>query len=69
MIETSLNVTDYLTPPEVLEKQISGSITLKFNFEDEVPESWDNEDIKRYIKENLGDYIDLSDIEEIEIDL
>jgi hypothetical protein len=69
MIETSLNVTDYSTPPEVPEKQIGGKIILTFDIDTEVPENWNEEDIKYDIKRNLRDYIGLYDYEEIEIEL
>lgn len=68
-METSLNVTDYPTPPEIEEKTIAGEITLTFKFETDVPTSWSREDIINNIKENLTDYVDLHDYEEIEIDV
>lgn len=69
MIETSLNVTDYPTLPEEKEKSIGGKIILTFDIDAEVPESWNREDIIDNIKENLSDYIDLHDYEEIDIDI
>ena len=69
MIETSLNVTDYPTPPEYEERPIEGEIRLTFKFETDIPESWSREDIIDNIKENLSDYVDLHDYEEIEIEL
>lgn len=68
-METSLNVTDYPTPQEIEEKSIEGEITLTFKFEDIVPNSWSREDIINNIKENLIDYVDLHDYEEIDIEL
>lgn len=68
-METSLNVTDYPTPSEYEQKSIEGEITLTFKFEDMVPNSWSREDIINNIKENLIDYVDLHDYEEIEIEL
>lgn len=68
-METSLNVTDYPSPPEYEQKSIEGEITLTFKFEDMIPNSWSREDIINNIKENLIDYVDLHDYEEIEIEL
>ncbi len=68
-METSLNVTDYPSPPEYEQKSIEGEIRLTFKFEDSVPKSWSKEDIINEVKENLIDYVDLHDCEEIEIEL
>ncbi len=68
-METSLNVTDYPTPPEYEQKSIQGEIILTFKFEDSVPASWTREDIINNIKENLIDYVFIHDYEEIEIDI
>ena len=68
-METSLMVHDYPEPHEVPEKTIRGKITLDFNFETDFPEKLDSEEIKEIIKENLVDYIDLFDYEEIEIEI
>ena len=38
MIETSLNVTDYPTPPEYEERSIEGEIRLTFKFEKDIKE-------------------------------
>lgn len=69
MIETSLMVHDYPQTSEEKDKTIRVQITLTFEIEDEVPEKWESDDIKEYIKENLSDYISLYDYEEIEIEL
>ncbi len=69
MIETSLNVTDYPSPPEAEEKNIGGEITIRCKFETEVPKSWDYEEIKNYIKQNIGEFIDINNYEEIDIEI
>ncbi len=69
MIETSLNVTDYPTPPEVADKAISGTITVTFNLDAEVPSSWNEDAIISDIKKNLNDYIFLNEYSDIEIDI
>ncbi len=68
MIETSLNVNDYPEPPEIKEKSIKRKVILTYEVEDEIPESWNEEDISKYIKENLNKYISLYDYEDIEIE-
>lgn len=65
----ALGAGTYPTPPEIEEKSIEGEIRLTFKFEDDVPKIWSKEDIINNMKENLGDYIDLREIEEIEIEL
>lgn len=69
MIETSLIVHDYPQPSDEKDKTIKAQITLTFEIEDEVPEKWESDDIKDYIKENLSDYVSLYDYKEIEIEL
>lgn len=55
-METSLNVYDYPSPPEIEEKTIKAKIYLSFEIEEEVPKSWTREDIINDIKENLDDF-------------
>lgn len=49
------------------EKNIKIYITIETT--DEFPKEWDRDDIKLYIKENINEYINTSDInvEEIEV--
>ena len=68
MIETSLMVHDYPEPPEVKEKPIKRTVILAYEVEVDVPECWEEDEISEYIKNNLGDYIDPSDYEDIEIE-
>lgn len=65
----ALGAGSYPTPPEYEQTSIEGEITLTFKFEDMVPNSWSREDIINNIKENLTDYVDLHDYEEIDIEL
>jgi hypothetical protein len=57
------------TPLErhIQEKNIKIYITIETT--DEFPKEWDRDDIKLYIKENINEYINTSDInvEEIEV--
>lgn len=68
-IETSLMVNDYPEPPEEKTINISGSVYVKYTFEDvEIPASWSMSDIEQDIKENLSEYTDGDyEIEDIEI--
>lgn len=68
-METSLNVTDYPSPPEPKEQLIWGTIHLSYDLDDYFPEDWDIETIKNEIKENLSDYINFRDYEDIEVDI
>lgn len=68
-METSLMVHDYPEPLEEKDKTIRAQITLTFEIEDELPEKWESDNIKDYIKENLSDYISLNDYKEIEIEV
>lgn len=68
-METSLMVHDYPQTSEEKDKTIRAQITLTFEIDDEVPEKWESDDIKDYIKENLSDYISLNDYKEIEIEV
>ena len=51
MIETSLMVDDYPTPPNN-SKTIKGRIELTYSFEVEVPDNWDRDRIEEDIREN-----------------
>lgn len=68
MIETSLNVYDYPEPPEERTKTIKGKMYLVYKFEMEVPEDWDESDIKNDMYDNINDYQqDLDEIFDIDI--
>ena len=60
-MDTSLNVYDYPQAPEYDETEITINLTLKAS--DTFPESWDEEQMKDYIKGNIKDYIYDADIE------
>lgn len=48
-------------------KTIEGKIWVCYEFETEVPESWDKDQIKEEIKDNLKEY--QQDISEVDIDI
>ena len=67
-METSLNVYDYPDPPEERTKTIKGKMYLVYKFEMEVPEDWDESDIKNDMYENIDEYEqDLDEIYDIDI--
>lgn len=67
-METSLNVYDYPEPTEEKTKTIKGKMYLVYKFEMEVPEDWDECDIKNDMYDNLIDYQqDLDEIMDIDI--
>ena len=67
-METSLNVYDYPDPPEERTKTIKGKMYLVYKFEMEVPEDWDESDIKNDMYENINEYEqDLDEIYDIDI--
>jgi len=68
MIETSLMVNDYPEPPEEKTKTIKGKMYLAYKFEMEVPDNWDEFDIKNDMYENISEYQqDLDEIVDIDI--
>lgn len=66
-MDTSYMVYDYPDPPEEKTKIISGKIYLTYKFEMEVPENWDEADIKEDMYDNTSDY--QQDLDEIEFDI
>lgn len=58
----------YPDPPEIKDKHIKVKVHLSFTIEEDVPEDWDEEKIKKDIDENLN-YFNWYDeeIEEIEV--
>ena len=67
-METSWNVYDYPEPPEERTKTIKGKMYLVYKFEMEVPEDWDESDIKNDMYDNINDYQqDLAEITDIDI--
>ena len=67
-METSLNVYDYPDPPEEKTKTIKGKMYLVYKFEMEVPEDWDESDIKNDMYNNSSEYEqDLDEIYDIDI--
>lgn len=66
-METSLNVYDYPSPPEKKTKTIKGRLYLEYKFEMEVPDDWEESDIKQDVYENTSEY--QQDLDEIDIDV
>ena len=67
-METSWNVYDYPDPPEEKTKTIKGKMYLVYKFEMEVPEDWDESDIKNDMYNNISEYEqDLDEIYDIDI--
>lgn len=55
-METSLNVYDYPSPPEIEQQHIQATVIIAIDLEYDVPKEWDVEKIKNDIKENLDDF-------------
>ena len=67
-METSLMVNNYPEPKEEKTKEISGTITITYTFDNvEVPEEWSYGDIIEDIKENTSEYKE--NFEDIDIEL
>lgn len=62
-----LGAGSYPEPKEERVKTIEGKIWICYEFETEVPEKWDEDQIKEDIKENLKEY--QQEISEVEIDI
>lgn len=65
----ALGAGSYPSPIEDEEQVISGEVTLTYRIDASVPKSWDRDRIEDDIKENLGEYIDIREFEDIEIDI
>lgn len=59
----------YPEPPEIEENNITGTLIITYHIDADVPKKWDKKDILEDIKQNLTEYISLSDYEDIEIDV
>lgn len=68
-METSLNVYDYPDPPEEKMTTRNIKIYLTIMTYDDFNEKWSDEDIKKYIADNLWEYIQNGNtqIEDIEL--
>ena len=64
----SFGAGSYPEPPEEKEKTIKAKIYISFDIEEDVPEKWHEEEIKRYIKEYYNDF-DMYNIKLEDIDL
>ena len=64
-METSLNVYDY--PDSQEEKEINLQVCITLTTTDTFPKEWEEEEIENYIKANIDEYINESEIETNEI--
>lgn len=62
-------VYDYPSAPEKEEQTVSGTISVTYKFEMDVPKKWDKEDMLDDIRANIDEYIYGADmtIEDIDI--
>lgn len=67
-METSLNVYDYPEPLETKERHIKVKIFLTQEAEYDIPDYWDDEDIKQDIEDNIN-YIMWNDVNITEIEV
>lgn len=58
-----------LEPPEVRTKERNITIVVEYNTQIEIPEKWDNEQIKDYIKDNFIEISSEADLEIMEIEV
>ena len=58
----------YPNPPEIKEKSVSATVYVKYVLNFDVPEKWDDEQIKKYISDEFQN-LDLYDEEIQEIEL
>lgn len=65
----ALGAGSYPEPLEGVEKDIYGTVTITYRIDASVPSKWDNEDIINDIKNNLDDYINVKEYEDIEVDI
>jgi len=45
------------------------TVTLTFNVEEDLPESWNDNEIESYFKDNYGSYIDMGEPNDIEVEI
>lgn len=45
------------------------TITLTFNVEEELPESWNDNELESYFKDNYGNYVDMVEPSDIEVEI
>lgn len=69
-IETlGLGAGSYPEPPEEKMKRATGYVVVRFNFDEEFPITYSDEDIKNYIESNAKDFDeDDINIEELKIE-
>lgn len=68
MIDTiHIGAGSYPTPLEKDETTFELTITIKTS--DIFPETWDKEEIKDYIRDNVREYLNYEDIENVDIEI
>lgn len=67
-METSLNVYDYPEPPETKERHIKVRVHITQEAEYDIPDDWDDEDIKQDIEDNIN-YIMWNNLEIKEVEV
>lgn len=65
----ALGAGSYPSPIEEEEQLVAGEITVTYKIYDYVPKNWDKDRIEEDIKENLDEYVDIREFEDIEIDI
>ena len=69
-IETmGLGAGSYPEPPEEHVRNHKIEINLSFEFDEDFPEKWDKDTIVEDVRSNLGEYINLYEFENIDIDV
>lgn len=65
----ALGAGSYPSPIEEEEQLVTGEVTVTYQIYDYVPKNWNIDQIEDDIKENLGEYIDIREFKDIEIDI
>lgn len=65
----ALGAGSYPSPVEEEEQLVTGEITLTYKIYEYAPKDWDRDQIEDDIKENLDEYVDIREFEDIEIDI
>lgn len=65
----ALGAGSYPSPIEEEEQLVTGEVTITYKIYDYVPKNWDRNRIEEEIKENLNEYVDILEWENIEVDI
>ena len=69
MDTTELGGGSYPTPPEIEMDETNIEIHVTYKTTDIFDKSWDKQEIEDYIKGNLGEYINTSEIDYYEVEV